>query len=219
MFDKMITAISSKIVDYAFFSDVTVNPKEKEICSYGIEILVSSIIGTIIIVTIGTALGMLPETLVYLAIFIVLRQYTGGLHLDTYTKCNVSSCLLFIGIMFLYKFLSEMFSIYVLSLCVFLSVSVIIMNCPVENKNKPITEAERAKLKFKAVILSVLCGIAGIILTIFGNNIGVLIILVLAEVSLLAETAIILKRRDKSEEDQCKDSYKENSSQSSTECF
>ena len=43
MFDKMKAAISGKLVDYVFLSEVTVNPEEKEICSCGIEILVSSI--------------------------------------------------------------------------------------------------------------------------------------------------------------------------------
>ena len=52
MFDKLITSVSGRIVEYAF-TDNTSDNDEREICSYGIEILISSIIGVLIILLIG----------------------------------------------------------------------------------------------------------------------------------------------------------------------
>ncbi len=158
MFDKLITSVSGRIVEYAF-TDNTSDNDEREICSYGIEILISSIIGVLIILLIGSFIGMLYETVLYLTVFISLRHYTGGLHLNTYTKCNISSSLLFVMIMSLYKFIGNNYKIYPLLVCVFLSVAVVIIHCPVENVNKPVSEEERKKLKIKAVILSIDYGI------------------------------------------------------------
>jgi accessory gene regulator B len=57
---------------------------------YGLEILISGLIGIINILIISILIHRLTQGIVFLIVFIVLREYTGGYHAESYISFNYS---------------------------------------------------------------------------------------------------------------------------------
>ena len=86
----MLNFISTKIAD-KFFDDNDKYPKEVYI--YGIELLISSAVSTVVIFLIGLLTNTFFESVVFLISFSAIRVYTGGYHSMTYLRCNIISAL------------------------------------------------------------------------------------------------------------------------------
>lgn len=194
----MISHISEQILKYLLRSNVINDSNdEKEYYRYGIEITVSSLLNVILIIFIGILFQSVIESIVFLIFFMLIRQFTGGFHADTYFKCNFSFCISFISVLAMYHFTEEKITVWLSILISILCVAIILLKCPIENINKPIPEHKRKFHKCLAVILGTGYGITGTILIALSNKYGVLIVYTLVLVTLLIIAAIIKERRRK----------------------
>jgi accessory gene regulator B len=120
---------------------------------YGFEVLISGLFGITICLALGAVFSKLLETLIFLTIFVILRSYTGGYHADTYLRCNIIFSILFVSILCMSEFLPHgiilhyTFDIISIIIAAFLA--------PVENANKPLTEAQKKKLRLIATFICV----------------------------------------------------------------
>lgn len=194
----MISHISEQILKYLLRSNVINDSNdEKEYYRYGIEITVSSLLNVILIIFIGILFQSVIESIIFLIFFMLIRQFTGGFHADTYFKCNFSFCISFISVLMMYHFTEENVTVWISVLISVLCIAIILIACPIENINKPIPKHKRKFHKCLAVILGTGYGITGTILIALSNKYGVLIVYTLVLVTLLIIAAIIKERRRK----------------------
>lgn len=196
----MIEKISNAVVEYMLKHEAISETEEnKEYYQYGVEITISSVINIVIILCIGLIFRSFIESLLFLLLFVPIRQYTGGYHANTYFKCNLTFAILFTILLIFYHFTGEILTSYFSILIVYVCVLTIIFICPIENPNKPIPKEKRKAHKIMAVTLGAIYGISGIALVVVANKYGALILYTLLLVTVLILAALIQKRRCKYE--------------------
>ncbi|MCM1009108.1 MAG: accessory gene regulator B family protein [Ruminococcus flavefaciens] len=196
----MIRKISEKILNYLINSKVISDTEDnRDYFQYGIEITISSLLNIILILGIGIVTHSMIESIIFLICFILLRQFTGGFHADTYFKCNLSFCIVFSIVLVLYYTTAQYLSTYISILITFVCVSIILAKCPIEHINKPIPNNRKIIHKILAALLGAVYGAMGTVLTAFSNRYGALVIYTLSLVTALILAAIIKERWDKHE--------------------
>lgn len=196
----MIELLSRKIVQYLLNEKVINNTKdEKDYYQYGIEILISSIFNIVLILFLGMILRCALESLIFLALFIPIRQFTGGFHASSYFKCNLTFCICFTIVIICYMITYEEFTTYIAILIALICTLIIFMRCPVENPNKPITERKKFFHKIVATIMAFGYGVLSVALLNFSNKYGVLVLYTLSLVTVLIIVVIFQERRCKNE--------------------
>ncbi len=58
-----------------------------DIYAYGLEIILSTVVNLVIVILLGTLLGILKETLFFIITFSFLRILVGGAHASTHLRC------------------------------------------------------------------------------------------------------------------------------------
>lgn len=206
---KMIEKISNDVVKYMLKHGAILETDEnKEYYQYGVEITISSVINIILILCIGLIFRSFTESVLFLLLFIPIRQYTGGYHANTYFKCNLTFAVSFSILLLFYHFTNMVLTSYFAILIVYVCILTIIFTCPIENPNKPIPQEKRKGHKIMAVTLGAIYGIIGVVLVAFANKYGALILYTLLLVTVLILAALIPKRRckyegDKNENNNC----------------
>lgn len=166
----MIHSVALVIADFFVSKDV-ITEEEKEVCAYGMELIIAGIISVALVLIIGLITGNIWYAVVYNIMMIVIRLYTGGYHADTHVGCNVCYCMAFIISMVLLKaqtYIKSDVAIWLVALAGYL---IIVLNAPLEHHNKKLT----MKQKYEYMIISFMLGIASLLIS-FGLNImGVVI--------------------------------------------
>lgn len=67
--------------------------EDTEVVAYGLEYLLSAVLGFFIILIAAFLLGFLPETAAVLVCWILVRRCAGGAHCSAIWRCTVGSCL------------------------------------------------------------------------------------------------------------------------------
>lgn len=157
-------SIAECLTDYVIQKGV-VKKEEEEVYQYGFQATLETTLFIITCAIIASALGMIMEGMLFFIIFIPLRSYAGGLHLNHYWSCFFLSCLTFSAILLICKFVYIRDEIVFATLLVF-EASIWFMY-PVENINRDVDLEEdvhfRKKLKrFMLVdlLIAVVCMIA-----------------------------------------------------------
>lgn len=172
---------------------------DREYYQYGIEITVSSLLNIILILSIGIIARSFFESIIFLLCFVLIRQFTGGYHADTYVKCNLTFCISFLAVLILYYTTAQYLSTYISILITFVCVSVFLLKCPIEHINKPIPNNRKAVHKILAALLGAVYGAIGTALTAFSNRYGALVIYTLSLVTVLVIAAILKEGRNRNE--------------------
>lgn len=137
------------------------------------------------------------ESLIFLIVFIFVRQVTGGYHADTYFKCNLYLCLSFVLLLISYDFFSNNNNVYLVTAINIVSLLIISIFSPVENKNKPIAKANRKGLKIKSIVFSIIISIISIILHCKSIKYGSILSLILLLISMLIIVAKLKEMRER----------------------
>jgi len=163
----MILKIYDKIIDYLvekrYLSD-----EDKELYTYALKITIQGVLNIVLIFLLGVFLGMIKESLLLFVVFFLLRKFLGGLHLDKYAFCFISSALIhFVGLLIIkteWLIQKELFIILL-----FISFVLITLFSPVAHPNKDISLNEKRVYKIVSVILSIICCLICVITIFVGN--------------------------------------------------
>lgn len=135
--------------------------ERSSIYKYGFQVGLEVCLNTVISIVIAVLCHMEWETLVFFAVFILLRSYAGGLHLSTYSSCLICSCLSLLGLLLVVKYLN-IDNLFALGI-VFISLIVIKLMAPVEDINRPISPSELSNFRkmlnrsiIKIIVLSII---------------------------------------------------------------
>lgn len=190
MIKKLSTLISNQFVKRNIISE-----DAHDVYTYGVEITISSLIGFVLVMTIGIIFKSLLQAIIFYVIFVALRSMTGGYHAETYLKCNIIFSFITLFTLLFSKAASEIqLSVGIITSIYLPAVAIFLWLAPVENPNKPIVKKKRVYWKATAVIISVLLYILSIFLYISQHIFeSAVVIITVFVVSILCMIPIIQK--------------------------
>lgn len=166
----MIHSVALVIADFLFSKDV-ITEEEKEVCAYGMELIISGIISVALVIIIGLITGSIWYAVVYNIMMIVIRLYTGGYHADTHVGCNVCYCGTYMISLLMLRIQMYVRGTIITWLIALAGYLIIVLNAPLEHHNKKLTMEQKEKY----MIVSAVLGIASMLISFILNIIGVVI--------------------------------------------
>lgn len=114
--------------------------KDYDVYQYGFLSALEIIFSFIISLIIAIRMNMIFESCIFFLIFIPLRTYAGGLHLEKYLSCLLLSCLTLVVVLIIVKNISIPMHVTLIS-----SIAIILLIkflYPVEHVNRPVDKEE-----------------------------------------------------------------------------
>lgn len=180
----MVTQTAETISTF-FNEKKLISPKEQQKCRYGLEIIISTILGFSAIILTGGIVGKWEVAIAYLMCIVPIRMYTGGYHASTYLRCNTVFTIIFVINLVLYQVVILHGWENILWWITAFSVLPIMKYVPIENKNKKMTIEKRIKCRKISLVLYFLYYALATLLLSLGSELGNLILLVLNTVTIL----------------------------------
>lgn len=177
----MISKLAKSIAHFFVVQNITEDSKEV-IYAYGLELLISDMLNTLIVLLIALISHTLPAVIVFVAVFIGLRRFVGGYHANSHFSCMFT--LIVVMLIFSYGICNVSGQIIWILSTGFVALSLPIIFCiaPVPHPNKPMSEEKGVKLRRRSRILTVLLSVITVLLTLFHFN----------EISLYVSSGILL---------------------------
>ena len=183
----------SQIVNFITEQDVISDESDvQDFYRYGIEISISSLLNIVLVVIAGILIHHIIESIVFLSLFILIRSFTGGYHADTYFRCNLLMCTTFILTALANSIFSNKFSLLIIIVLICVTELIVSILGPIENKNKPIDDSKRIKLKIIRIVITLIINCTGLFLS--RSYLGTMIILTTFLIALLMIAAKIKER-------------------------
>lgn len=183
----------SQIVNFITEQDVISDESDvQDFYRYGIEISISSLLNIVLVVIAGILIHHIIESIVFLTLFILIRSFTGGYHADTYFRCNLLMCITFILTALANSIFSNKFSLLIIIVLICVTELIVSILGPIENKNKPIDDSKRIKLKIIGIVITLIINCTGLFLS--RSYLGTMIILTTFLIALLMIAAKIKER-------------------------
>lgn len=127
--------------------------KNEEIYRYGIELVVSSMMGAGIVFFEGMIMKIPLEATVFCISFAVLRIYAGGYHANSYTKCNILFAVCCGICLVLYKAFGKQITTLWCVLIFFGNELLIGKFAPIVHVHKQLDERRKCKCKRRGMIV------------------------------------------------------------------
>ena len=172
-----------------------------EIYTYGLELIISSVVETFVLIVLGVFLNSILETIVFVLSFSFLRFFTGGYHAQSYLKCAFVTVIVYLVVIFIYELFKDIFLSCQIGVIVFvflLSFVFVYIFAPIENANKKIENKRKTKqLALYILVLELVLIVSGLL----ANFSYLLVILpTVFSVDVLMILEFIRKRGDKVEQ-------------------
>lgn len=85
----MISRLAKNIAHFFTLHNITEESKEV-IYAYGMELLLSDVLNTFIVLLIALISHTLPAVIIFTAVFMGLRQFAGGYHANSHLSCMLT---------------------------------------------------------------------------------------------------------------------------------
>ena len=150
----MISKLAKNIAHFFVIQNITEESKEV-IYAYGMELLISDVLNTIIVLLIALISHTLPAVVIFIAVFMGLRQFVGGYHANSHLSCMFT--LVIVMLVFSYVICNVSEQIAPIFSIGFITIALPVIFCiaPVPHPNKPMSEEKRIKLRERSIILAV----------------------------------------------------------------
>ena len=149
----MLKLCANKVTSILIHNDA-IDKEDYELYSYGFETLVAFIVNILVILSIGLIFNKFRQTLLFLACYCPIRQFTGGYHAVNYRNC----LLVFITIFLINIVILQNTRIYSLNeivmLLAFISYIGICFLAPIEHRSNPLSHKEKKHYKKIAITLT-----------------------------------------------------------------
>lgn len=149
----MITRMSKNVSSYLILNEI-IDSEEREVYEYSFELLLSATFSLIVLIGIAITTGTMFFTILYLIGFIPLRLVAGGYHAKNHFRCFL--ILMFVYSLFLLTtfILSSMQMTIVSLINIAVSILLVILFAPSEDKNKPTSHEEIVLFKRRSRFLT-----------------------------------------------------------------
>lgn len=149
MFYQASEHIAKKLVEKNAISS-----ENKPIYQYGIQQGLTIGLNIFTTFAIGLIFQMIIESFLFLAVYIPLRSFAGGVHAKTANRCYVYSTIMIIAVLLVIKFFP--FGIFIGSCLSLINGTIIFLLAPVETANKKLDELEKQVYKKRARIILII---------------------------------------------------------------
>lgn len=191
----MIHRLSLEIADYLFYKKI-ITIEKYEVYSYGLEMLISAVMGAVLILVCGILTNSFVRSIIFYVLFIVIRMFTGGYHADTHLACKITLLCSFILTNIAYLMLRDSCKMIFLITISILNLVLVFLLSPVECVKKPLSDYVRKRNKAISVCLYLLVFMLSFILFYMSYNEAALFpTLVVSNISLLMYIGNIKERR------------------------
>ena len=154
----MFNGICDRIFSSKVFGE-NMEAERREEYVYGMNLFLNSMFNIATLVVIGLLTGMLYECVVFCVVYKTIREYTGGYHCKTAGRCYVASCITYLALLGMIKFMP--LGMHEMIIGGLISTIVIWFISPVEAVNKPLDESEKQVFRKRArrnvVIIFIVC--------------------------------------------------------------
>ncbi len=137
MFARIAERITEELED-----NQIIKSEDRELYAYGLNQGITIILNMITTLCIGLLFGCVVELLVFMVAYIPLRSFAGGYHAKTPLKCYLSSIVMLIIVSVAIQYVNVTLEIWFNYVIVSVSVAIIVVLAPVEDRNKPLDEME-----------------------------------------------------------------------------
>lgn len=171
MIERSVHAITEKLV-----LNKNIPEEEREVYCYGIRQMFDSIINILTVIAIGVLFGMVWQSILFSVTYIPLRRCAGGYHAPNPHICYGLSVALIIVSLVLIKAIdiSGRTLLAILTISLFL----IVIKAPVESRNKPLSDKEKAVYRRWSCIIAAIESITTITMFAMGWEIACKCILI-----------------------------------------
>lgn len=164
----MIEAMSRKTAEL-FVKNRLVTEEEKNLYEYGMELLISTLFSTLMVLVMGFAAGLFAETLFLLIPFYCIRVYAGGYHAENYRNCFLSFCCGFIVVLLAAEQVTVHHAEAGLMILGLWAALLIWKLAPVEDHSRPLDLEERRIYRRKTRVMTLIyCVISGLLYFLWG---------------------------------------------------
>ena len=158
----MIHVMADRIACF-FVQKEIVEQEKSEIYSYGMELMISTVINGVLIVISAIVMNVFVQTIVLLIPFCLLRRLAGGYHAKTHIGCAAGFISVYWASISLIRFIPMQW-VTVISACMLIISSLIILSIgAVAHENRPVDDDEYRDFKSKSRITTVILLCAGCI--------------------------------------------------------
>lgn len=165
MLNRVACYISNRLVVHN-----VINRENEDVYIYGLELLISSIFSTLLVIIIGAIIGKIVSTVLFLVVYILLRSYSGGYHANTYWACTVFTICTYLSVILLAMLIDPRIVAYISLLIV--GVILLFMLAPVKNENKEISPEDFRKYRAISIIIFIGFTVLGFILSLVKPEFG-----------------------------------------------
>lgn len=149
MINKLSKAIANKLTKSG-----TINSEDYDIYVYGLFMLISQIIFSILILILGAIFNCILESILFYISFFAIRRYAGGYHAKTETKCEILSALsLLICISSIHFLELNHYSIQIFLISIVSSLCIFIL-APLDTSEKPLSHSEYKYFRKKVLMVA-----------------------------------------------------------------
>ncbi len=159
--------ISKRLTDYILNKGV-IEEKDYDIYNYGFVCFLEVTLSTVTSIIIALFLGMLRPCLFFFLIFIPMRSYGGGLHLNSYLACYIASCFILTISLLAVKYAT--LPLLISFLIYLVSAAFILLTGPVDHPNRSVDAYENDIFKKKTNITILFSTVISVILLFYKNN-------------------------------------------------
>ena len=149
MFYHLSESITDNLV-----SAKAIPQKDKSIYQYGVQQGLTVTLNIITTLIVGIAFNMVFESFMFLAVYIPLRKFAGGIHASTAKKCYLYSTIMIIGVLLVIRLFP--LDNFICNVCSLISGTIIFFLAPIDSKNKRLDSLERKIYKKRTVAILII---------------------------------------------------------------
>ena len=197
---EMISKLAKNIAHFFVVKNITEESKEV-IYAYGMELLISDVLNTLIVLMIALISHTLPAVIIFIAVFMVLRRFVGGYHANSHLSCMLTLVMVMLvfsyGICNISGQTAQVFSISFITM----ALPIIFCITPVPHPNKPMSAEKGIRLRKRSIILAAVLSVVVIALLIFHyQKLGLYVSSGLLLSAIMALLGFFLNRGDSSKQ-------------------
>ena len=148
----MISFLSNFIALFLYKKKI-IDEERIPVCQYGFEIIISTIVGFLLILTSGIILEEIAEAILFYCLFVGVRFFTGGYHADTHLKCKLTLLMCCLFVLVASKYLLN--SIILQFAFLFIYLITVFLFSPIEHINAPLTKEEKTRNRKISIIIAI----------------------------------------------------------------
>lgn len=155
----MISFLSHRIALFLKKNDI-VDDETSQVCQYGFEIIISTIIGFLIVIVIGMCFKDILSSLLFYTIFVGVRLSTGGYHATTHFRCKLLLCICCLFVVIMANLFLNYYNIWLHAIVVSTYLLTVFVFSPIAHKNAPLDTSAMKHNRVISIIVSIILAIA-----------------------------------------------------------